>query len=177
GGTWYGGEISLKHMTGICSLSAATSWQDTRSVAITHPISVNDLHILLRRAPNLEYAYIERVVRDTGNNREWEQFDALCLQTLNIGQTEVPVGGIFRDMQVYGLRHLHIGYAPNCSYYLWSDEPDLYRFLRRGGMTAQGTLSIEANDDWYREERAAQLRQSLKHALGPARSDQWILSV
>ncbi|KAL1689087.1 hypothetical protein GGG16DRAFT_58546 [Schizophyllum commune] len=169
-------DVSFKRVAGICTFSVISPWAATQKIAITRPITVNDLHTLLRDAPVLEFAYLQCVTRDSGRNRRnWRVFEANKLRSLIIAQAEARIGAVLRDLRTACLALLQVSYAEGYGYHLWSDEKWYYTFLRCA-QGSQGVISIESKDAWYRDQRAAHLELTLRIALGSERRD-WSVHV
>ncbi|KAL1757881.1 hypothetical protein FB107DRAFT_288911 [Schizophyllum commune] len=123
-------KTSFRHQDGICTLTVLSPWEAARSLKVTTPITLNDLRIILRRAPNLETAQFACIVPDSRTNRDRQAIHADNLKSLVIGEVQTSIGGVLNDLAADEMKSLHVSYAPGMAHHLWQDEQGFYRFLR-----------------------------------------------
>ncbi|KAI5896531.1 uncharacterized protein SCHCODRAFT_02745498 [Schizophyllum commune H4-8] len=165
---------SFKHRDGIYTLTILSPWETARSLKVTTPITVNDLHIILGRAPNLETAQFACIVSDAGTTRNWKAIHADNLKSLVINEVQTPIGGVLNDLTADELKSLHVSYSPGMAHHLWQDEQSYYSFLRTVNKhEPRGMTTIVSNDPWYRDNRAEHLRVTLESAT----TSDWTISV
>ncbi|TRM61025.1 hypothetical protein BD626DRAFT_406190 [Schizophyllum amplum] len=153
---------SFMHNEGICALVVLSPWEKMRSLKVTQHISLNELHNILRRAPNLEHAHFTRIVADSGRSRQrWTTIEAPMLETLTITRAETCIGDVLNDLRVEKLSRLHVGYSPHSAQNVWWDEQSYYHFLRQVRTISRGRVLIVSGDEWYGASRAAHMRDFL----------------
>ncbi|KAI5830467.1 hypothetical protein K523DRAFT_302643 [Schizophyllum commune Tattone D] len=167
-------KTSFKHRDGICTLTVLSPWEAARSLKVTTPVTLNDLRIILRRAPNLETAQFACIVPDAGTNRDRQAIHADNLKSLVIGEVQTSIRGVLTNLTADELKSLHVSYAPGMAHHLWQDEQGFYNFLRTVNRHEPGGIaSIMSNDSWYHGHRAEHLRVTLESAT----SSDWTISV
>ncbi|KAL1715346.1 hypothetical protein EV715DRAFT_207649 [Schizophyllum commune] len=167
-------KTSFRHRDGICTLTVLSPWEAARSLKVTTPITLNDLRIILRRAPNLETAQFACIVPDSGTNRDRQAIHADNLKSLVIGEVQTSIGGVLNNLTADELKSLHVSYAPGKAHHLWQDEQGFYNFLRTVNRHEPGGIaSIMSNDSWYHDHRAEHLRVTLESAT----TSDWTISV
>ncbi|KAI5826376.1 hypothetical protein K523DRAFT_375053 [Schizophyllum commune Tattone D] len=140
---------------GICVLPVLAPWETIRSLTVTCPITINDLHL------------------DTKKARCRVEINVDSLRQLCIGNVQTPIGSIFDDLVAPNLQSIFVAY-PFASSALIDDEPSYSDFLERNPRSRYaGVLVIVSDDDWYRHDRAHQLHEHLQEA---GRST-WIVDV
>ncbi|KAL1736773.1 hypothetical protein EV714DRAFT_266731 [Schizophyllum commune] len=167
-------KTSFKHRDGICTLTVLSPWEAARSLKVTTPITLNDLRIILRRAPNLETAQFACIIPDSGTNRDRQAIHADNLKSLVIGEVQTSIRGVLNNLTADELKSLHVSYAPGMAHHLWQDEQGFYNFLRTVNKHEPGGIaSIMSNDSWYHDHRAEHLRVTLELAT----TSDWTISV
>ncbi|KAL1736738.1 hypothetical protein EV714DRAFT_197658, partial [Schizophyllum commune] len=158
---------------GICVLPLLAPWETIRSLTVTCPITINDLHLVLYQATNLERATFASIVQDTKEARCRVEINVDSLRQLCIRNVQTPIGSIFDDLVAPNLQSIFVAY-PFASSALIDDEPSYSDFLERNPRRRYaGVLDIVSNDDWYGHDRAHQLHEHLQEA---GRST-WIVDV
>ncbi|KAL1659219.1 hypothetical protein GGF50DRAFT_131199 [Schizophyllum commune] len=149
---------------GICVLPVLAPWETIRSLTVTCPITINDLHLVLYQATNLERATFASIVQDTKKARCRVEINVDSLRQLCIGNVQTPIGSIFDDLVAPNLQSIFVAY-PFASSALIDDEPSYSDFLERNPRSRYaGVLVIVSDDDWYRHDRAHQLHEHLQEA-------------
>ncbi|KAL1711147.1 hypothetical protein EV121DRAFT_285099 [Schizophyllum commune] len=158
---------------GKCVLPVLAPWEAIRPLTVTCPITINDLHLVLYQATNLERAAFASVVQDTKKARCRVEINVDRLRELCIGNVQTPIGSIFDDLVAPNLQSIFVAYS-FASSALIDDEPSYSDFLERNPRRRYaGVLDIVSNDDWYGHDRAHQLHEHLQEA---GRST-WIVDV
>ncbi|KAL1666051.1 hypothetical protein GGF50DRAFT_51527 [Schizophyllum commune] len=166
---------SFKHRDGIYTLAVVAPWEAARSLTVTAPITLNDIHIILRRAPNLETAQFACITPDTAIKRHWDTVHANNLKSFAISDVQASIGGVFNALRAQNVQAMHVAYSPGMAQQIWQDEQGYYTFLQEVVQhTHHGVVSIVSNDAWYRDLRAENLRMMLESATN---STDWRISV
>ncbi|KAL1711136.1 hypothetical protein EV121DRAFT_285087 [Schizophyllum commune] len=149
---------------GICVLPVLAPWEDIRSLTVTCPITINDLHLILYQATKLEKATFASIVEDTKKRRCSFEVEAASLQELTIGNVQMPIGSVLDDVEAPILQQIRIGYASAPAHLdVCADEQSLCHFVKeiaQGGLA--GKITIISNDSWYKARRAQELQKRLK---------------
>ncbi|KAL1736727.1 hypothetical protein EV714DRAFT_197866, partial [Schizophyllum commune] len=149
---------------GICVLPVLAPWEAIRSLTVTCPITINDLHLILYQATKLEKATFASIVEDTRKRRCSFEVEAANLQELTIRNVQTPIGSVLDDLEAPILQQIRIGYASSPAHLdVCADEQSLCHFVKEiaKGRLA-GKITIISNDSWYMANRAQELQKRLK---------------
>ncbi|KAI5896576.1 uncharacterized protein SCHCODRAFT_02664369 [Schizophyllum commune H4-8] len=153
---------------GICVLPERARWGSIKSLTVTSPITINDLHLILYQATKLEKAVFASVLPDTEKERCRFKIHAKNLQRLTLKDIRTPIGSFLDDLEATQLHRIRFAYNASTSQLaLRDDEQNCFDLLVRvSNKTAAGTITVTSNNPWYAANRAPALREQLRAATG-----------
>ncbi|KAI5896587.1 uncharacterized protein SCHCODRAFT_01150679 [Schizophyllum commune H4-8] len=147
--------------SGICVLPVLAPWEAIRSLTVTCPITINDLHLILYQATKLERAVFSSIVQDTKKARCRVDINVNNLRELIIEDVRTPIGSIFDDLEALELEEILVSYTSTSA--LCEDEDGYCQFLEDMAQDRKpGNIIIYSNDSWYRDARAQGLQEQLE---------------
>ncbi|KAL1714717.1 hypothetical protein EV715DRAFT_276394 [Schizophyllum commune] len=151
---------------GVCVLPVLAPWTSIRSLTVTGPITINDLHLILYQATKLEKAVFASILPDTGKERCRFKIHANNLRQLALEDIRTPIGSLLDDLEAPQLHQIHFAYnASTAQLALRADEQECSDLLKRVyDKATAGTIIITSNDPWFKANRAPALREQLRAA-------------
>ncbi|KAL1754140.1 hypothetical protein FB107DRAFT_276071 [Schizophyllum commune] len=160
---------------GICVLPVLTPWTSIKSLTVTGPITINDLHLILYQATKLEKAVFASILPDREKERCRFQIHANNLQQLTLEDVQTPIGDLLDDLRAVKLHRIHFTYkASTAQLALCTDEQYISNLLVRASRKgAAGTMTVACNDSWYK----ANCAQAFQKQLSALTKSTWTATV